>query len=522
MYRLFSLYSLFRVALLVEILFFTYPLPSQAGCGCEKPPPVPASIRPNVTYGGTAVTLFGSAITTGQFYNVTFNAIDGTAATVSSVRAVSKRDLADAAYKSQLVVTVPNSLPLGPVGITITRAGQNAILLSVPDTSFTVAPQPIMVPSQPGSYRYQNYQAAVGRDGQVYISLDVTGMTQPRTIKAQAKGWPLRFTKDSTVFYNTQGFLMQMVNAAIPGLATITPSSSADSDVLQYQRHEFNTYFLQHVENKAHSTDPNDGNWHTDGTRHIDHDHLILAIAGQVNNFTPAAGATPAFTFVLNTYTFFHSGAVGINSVKLDASNITYSYNSKTNVSSSQAEVLSNGPVILGALTALKGNATGSSFTLGLGAQITGKRTISTTPVQYIPVDVPNGLTDLGSLNVGLLASRTLGPGSYKASFIGVTGGVLTINNTAGPVTIYVTGGVSVTAGSIRITDPNPEKFAIYVAGTSGVYINLAANFYGVIYAPKSPVTLSSASDFFGAFVGKTLHAHPLSKLHYDIALRGE
>jgi hypothetical protein len=347
-------------------------------------------------------------------------------------------------------------------------------------------------------------------------------MTQPRTIKAQAKGWPLRFTKDSTVFYNTQGFLMQMVNAAIPGLATITPSSSADSDVLQYQRHEFNTYFLQHVENKAHSTDPNDGNWHTDGTRHIDHDHLILAIAGQVNNFTPAAGATPAFTFVLNTYTFFHSGAVGINSVKLDASNITYSYNSKTNVSSSQAEVLSNGPVILGALTALKGNATGSSFTLGLGAQITGKRTISTTPVQYIPVDVPNGLTDLGSLNVGLLASRTLGPGSYKASFIGVTGGVLTINNTAGPVTIYVTGGVSVTAGSIRITDPNPEKFAIYVAGTSGVYINLAANFYGVIYAPKSPVTLSSASDFFGAFVGKTLHAHPLSKLHYDIALRGE
>jgi hypothetical protein len=128
----------------------------------------------------------------------------------------------------------------------------------------------------------------------------------------------------------------------------------------------------------------------------------------------------------------------------------------------------------------------------------------------------------LGILSVGLLTSRTLGPGSYKASFIGVTGGVLTIDNTAGPVTIYVTGGVSVTTGSIRITDPNPEKFAIYVASTSGVNINLAANFYGVIYAPQSPVVLSSASNFFGAFVGKTLHAHTLSKLHYDTALRGE
>ena len=106
-------------AVVASVVAFTPTPPAQAGCGCSKPPPPVASVRPNVTYGGMPVTLFGSGITTGQLYNVTFTAMNGTTTTVSSVQAVSKRDLADATYKSQLVAPVPSSLPLGPVGITV-------------------------------------------------------------------------------------------------------------------------------------------------------------------------------------------------------------------------------------------------------------------------------------------------------------------------------------------------------------------------------------------------------------------
>src|SRR5262245_7378623 len=129
-------------AIVVGLLAFTSPT-AQAGCGCSKAPPLPAAIRPEATYAGTPVTLFGSGITVGQLYDVIFMAMDGTKATVSSVPAVSKRDLADAVYKAQLIVKIPSSLSPGPVGVTVNRAGQTSPLLSIPDASFTVTPQPI-------------------------------------------------------------------------------------------------------------------------------------------------------------------------------------------------------------------------------------------------------------------------------------------------------------------------------------------------------------------------------------------
>src|SRR5262245_40136808 len=295
------LLSTFALAFSVLALFILSPLAAYAGCGCDKPPPPPAAVRPNVTYAGTPVSFFSPSLQVGQTYTVTFTSMSGQSATVPA-QAVSKRDLADGVYKPQLTVSLP-SLPPGPAGITITQAGQSLAFLSIPDSSFTVAPQPIVVPDQIGSFTYQNYQAAVGRDGRVYLSLDVTGTTMPRTFQAQAQGWPLSFTKESTVFYNTQGFLMQLASAPIPGLFSIaSANATVDSDIAQYARHEFNTYFLPHAEHLPHSVDPSDGNWHLDGSRHVDHNHLILTIAGTVNGGVPPAGATPVFTLQLNTY----------------------------------------------------------------------------------------------------------------------------------------------------------------------------------------------------------------------------
>src|SRR5436309_5742645 len=40
------------------------------GCGCQKPPPDLASVRPNATYVGAKVTLFSRSFQVGQVYSV--------------------------------------------------------------------------------------------------------------------------------------------------------------------------------------------------------------------------------------------------------------------------------------------------------------------------------------------------------------------------------------------------------------------------------------------------------------------
>ena len=78
---------------------------------------------------------------------------------------------------------------------------------------------------------------------------------------------------------------------------------SSDSDVLQYSRHEFSTFYLQHEEREQHWVDGQDPNWHLDGTPHIDHDHLILAITGVFDDESlPEAGTTPPSIFSCRRY----------------------------------------------------------------------------------------------------------------------------------------------------------------------------------------------------------------------------
>jgi hypothetical protein len=113
----------------------------------------------------------------------------------------------------------------------------------------------------------------VDRDGVVYVSLDVSGITLPEIFEAQALGYPLRFTNQDVVFDNIQGFLMQRLVSpagyaatkgktaplqgnvvAMPGMFVYPePAASGNSDKLHYSRHEFVTYFLQHEERLPHA-----------------------------------------------------------------------------------------------------------------------------------------------------------------------------------------------------------------------------------------------------------------------------
>ena len=526
---------MFRVGVLAVLAAITGVLaasPANAGCGCEKPPPPPAAVRPSVAYAGAPVALFSAALQAGRLYTVTFTS--GTAMGTASVPALAamRRDLADAVYKPQLVVPLP-LLPLGPTRITVTDSTSRALVLAIDDASFTVAPTPLAVPAAYGKYHWPNFRAAVGRDGVAYVALDVSAVAQPRVFEARAVGYPLRFTGQDVVFTNVQGFLMQLLvrgslptgTVPIPGMFVFPATNAAtDSDVLHYSRHEFSTYFLQHMERQPHALDPNDPNWHLDGTRHVDHDHLILEIMGHLNDGSlPQPGATTGFDLAFTTSSLFAQGVVGASTVTMSGNGTIDSFSRGRLTYGPQGDVMTNGTLTM-SNGVIRGNATARSFNLRRGATITGARTALTTPATFMEVKMPALLPELGTISLSGSMSQTIhGPGSFHVSGLSlIQGSTLFIDNTAGPVTLYVTGRVT-TSGSTRITvaDPNPEKFAIYVPTAAPVTLSAGSSFYGVVYAPASTVSLSGGGQFFGAFVANAVKMGGSARVHYDSALRG-
>lgn len=513
------------------------PRTADAGCGCDKPPPVVASVRPHATYAGTDVVLFHPDFQPREKYEVVFTSgTTGETATVKSA-AVMRADLADGRDKPQVVVSLPD-LPLGPTAISV--GGRDGVLLYLDDAAFTVVPRPVVVPEQAGFTEVAGFRAAVGRDGAVYLSLDMSNVSLPRVFRAQAQGYPLRFTEDDVVFYNTQGFLMQLLDGGIPGLFSLAAAGkSGDSDLLQYSRHEFSTFYLQHAERQPHDVAADDPNWHLDGTPHIDHDHLVLAIAGSVDGGArPLPGATPPFALVLSTYSLFHRGVVGETSVHVGDVAMTDSYDSSCGVKATNGEthvcwqgsvphgdVHSNGLVRLTKNGIISGDAHASAYDISGNGIIVGEACLGGPPVELMPVSIPSAAEDIGSLVVtGRQANLTLrGPASYRLSELIITdNGRVFVDNSAGPVTFYVTGEVKISRnGMIIVSDQDPEKFAIYAAGSGPVTFEGNAIFYGVVYGPDSPVSVAGRAEFFGAVVGKDVALRDQSLLYYDTALRG-
>jgi hypothetical protein len=495
--------------------------PAEAGCGCQKAPPELASVRPNATYPGSEVTVFGPALQSGQSYSVQF--VSGTtgASTVVNTVAVNRRDLADGVYRPQLVVALPN-LPLGPTRIVVSRAGNT--VQAIGDEALTVVPAPVALSESVGTSNYPGYRAAIGRDGTFYVSLNLSGVTMPRIFRAQAKGYPLVFTSDDVVFYNTQGFLMQLLGNNMPGLYSVESSNSTvDSDVLGYSRHEFNTFYLQHEERQVHEVV--DGNWHANGTRHVDHDHLILAIAGVLHNGTmPAPGATPPFTLSLETQSLFDNALTVTGDAAMSGTVVVDAYAAATDTFETGGNVFANGKISMSNRATIDGNATASSFNLSGSSQITGMQSAPNPPVTLMAVKVPDLLPDLGDIDVAGTETLT-GPGSFLVGDLGVGDGTtLFVDNSAGPVTLYVTGQLKLNGGTIELAHADPEWFAIYVASNRDVSLSgggVGTEFNGVVYAPQSKLSLSGDGEFFGSFVGAELGSSGGSQIHYDLALQG-
>jgi Flp pilus assembly protein TadG len=108
-------------------------------------------------------------------------------------------------------------------------------------------------------------------------------------------------------------------------------------------------------------------------------------------------------------------------------------------------------------------------------------------------------------------------PGNYYFRNMKLVGGELSFT---GKTVIYLTGDLDRHGGaSINNNTQIAGNLVINMTGPGKATINSHNNFYGVIYAPNTDITINGTADFFGAIVGKTLKLTGDATGHYDESL---
>lgn len=282
---------------LAATCFTPFATDARGACGCDKPPPPRAAVRPFVGPVNQQITLFDDRIVKNARYTVLFQGRDGSQ-DWSRAKGVSKRDFADGEYRSQLRVEVGN-VSMGPVAISV-YDDSNTLVYSLPDDQFTVIAPEISLHDFTETLTRDGYQTGIGADGTIYLAIETSSVTDATTYTGMAVGYPLRFDSRNVAFFNDQGFLMGFLDPKSPGLFSIGTGDDTTSAALKYWRHEFRTYKEEH--RKRDERRSADGEWHVDGTPHVDNYHMVVAISGTMTDGTrPVPGATPPFQLVVTS-----------------------------------------------------------------------------------------------------------------------------------------------------------------------------------------------------------------------------
>ncbi len=123
-----------------------------------------------------------------------------------------------------------------------------------------------------------------------------------------------------------------------------------------------------------------------------------------------------------------------------------------------------------------------------------------------------------GTEDLSLSGNRTLTlpGGTYRYKQVSISGRARLIFT--GPATIYAE-TVSLSGNSITTADNRPTNLSIKVPGGGGVSLSGTSDFYGLIYAPESQISMSGSNALYGAVVGRTIRLSGSVNFWYDEAL---
>lgn len=279
--RLRSLTARICVSLMVAI-YAAIPKLAIAGCGCDKPPPLPAAVIPRVAFPGMSVTFFDPSFVVGQQWDITFNS--GPESATVSAQVEMRRDITNKTgtkQTPQLRVTVP-SLPPG-LGSIHLSSGTSSI--TIPADSFVVIGQPVEVSQENAEIQMDKYTTAVGLDGTLYLAVgELNQVCDAMSFQAKLDGYPLRFSDGDVLIFNSQGYFIDALTSVTHSHFSINPGDASTSNTLSYDRHSFAKYCADHEPGGPKEVDPIHPNWHLDGTPHVDYSTVIFAINGHFDN----------------------------------------------------------------------------------------------------------------------------------------------------------------------------------------------------------------------------------------------
>jgi hypothetical protein len=211
--------------------------------------------------------------------------------------------VAQTAIWSHLDVKLPVGIRPGPTTIVVNGPG---VSHTYPSGLFTTLPPAPLVPAHQESLEINQFETAVTEDGTLLVPFDLSYVLDPTQFAFQITNLPYEFEVGDVTFYNVHGFDLTLFTLSVSdgtqrqwgsyygwqvqddtGLLgdvydhKVRRSAHPDreSDVLTYWRHEFHTYAAAHAPGGTHQVDAN--GLHPDGTFHVDHENLIVAISGR-------------------------------------------------------------------------------------------------------------------------------------------------------------------------------------------------------------------------------------------------
>jgi Tfp pilus assembly protein PilX len=227
--------------------------------------------------------------------------------------------------------------------------------------------------------------------------------------------------------------------------------------------------------------------------------------------------------------TLFSSGLFGSDGVTLNGNAYTDSYDSsigpygeknkfKTgNIgSNSDINLVGNATVNGDAIPGPKG-----SVSMKGNAEVTGLTDPASSVRTLPPPVIPAGAVDLGAIDLGGNTKKTLTAGTYQISSISIAGNAqLTIDSSAGPINLYVTGTVDIGGNGVFNNSGAPQNLSITQIGGANVSFSGNAAFVGTLYAPDSALSVNGNADLYGSFIGKAMSINGNGGIHYDQFLR--
>jgi hypothetical protein len=165
---------------------------------------------------------------------------------------------------------------------------------------------------------------------------------------------------------------------------------------------------------------------------------------------------------------------------------------------------------------------------------VTGDIQTLTRPMTFAAIDAGSTATvndngsipssDQGKLSVDATRALSLSggdgvdlpPGTYNFSSLKLSGG--SVIRIAGPTTIYVTGNVDISGGSVSNASLLPSNLQLLVMGTT-CNISGSSEMYGVVYAPGAAVVRSGSSSYYGSIIGASLDLSGSGGIHADDSL---